>query len=118
MTTEAYAAPVHVTTVDQHIGNHPTGMREMQLKEIRTSFSDYDPDHLWAELSDDDRETWDSTLADIHAARVEMAELDCDTREAAETLLCEATVYGCEVTDEAEFIRNAIAEAKGTPTVE
>jgi len=103
-------APCHITTIDQHRGDHHTGMRMMELVEIRTQFSDYCQDKRWERMSEHDRDWWAELLADLHAARVELASLDADLRHAAEEYL--GQIAGDDLSDHAATIRRAIELAR------
>ena len=75
------------TTVDQHQGDHPTGMRITEFHIVRTRFSDYCQDVREENLNAEDLAWWETTLADIHDAQVAFASLDCDRRERANCFL-------------------------------
>lgn len=102
-------APSHSTRVDQHQWTDTaSGMRMCKLTDVRTSFSDYSQDS-WDALSPTDREWWADTLADIHAARVELAELESERREAAQAIIDDQQCDDLE--NVAGVIRRAIAES-------
>lgn len=103
--TAKITAPMHKTTVDQHIGIHePTGMTETRLTDIITRFSDYSQES-WESLSREDQEWWAEVLEDIHAAECEQANLEPEHRErVAEWLLDEHH----ELDNCAPMIRRAI----------
>jgi hypothetical protein len=103
-------APDHRTTIDQHRGDHEaTGLPIYQLTDVITSFSDYSQER-WERLSADDREWWEATLADIHAARVELAELPYEHRNATEEGL--EGEGQCDVDNYAALIRRAISTSR------
>ena len=79
-----------ISTVDQHKGNHHTGMRVMQLEEIRTDVSDYVPYGEWEALSPQEREDFEGTLETLHDLRVRVAELDYKPRAAVEEAIGDA----------------------------
>ena len=80
------------TTIDQHQGDHPTGMRMMRLVTVTTSSSELD----------------DDAVADLHRAEVELASLDAGPRARARDAIADAQ------SDEeaAAAIRRAIADAQ------
>lgn len=100
-------APCHITTVDQHRGTHHTGGTIRQLVDVRTSYGDHSQEP-WESLSAADRAWWAEVLEDIHAAEVELAELDADHRARAHEVILDADIDRVE--DEAACIRKAIAD--------
>lgn len=107
MTTDS--APWLKTTVDQDRGPHSSGARYTQLIDVITSYSDYSP-VAWETLGPDDREWWTDLLADIHAARVALAELPQEARERAEEKI---TDTDCDLEQCAGVIRRAVEEETG-----
>jgi hypothetical protein len=100
--------PQFVTTIDQHRGNHSSGMRYMKLTEVRTEWAGLGDG--WDDMTPDEQEAATATLADIHAAEVELASCDSDVRQRANELL----PHIAGITDfdyAATAIREAIAEA-------
>jgi len=100
-------APCHITTVDQHKGDHATGMRIMELATVTTRFSDFS-DIRWEALTADDKEWWTGHLADMHAASVELASLDSEHRALAKEWLLENPADGID--GAASQVRQAIRE--------
>ena len=82
MITTTRECPSHVTTIDQHRGDHSSGTPYTQLKDISTLFSDYS-EESWESLDADGQQWWCDVLADLHAAEVELASLPADHRAAA-----------------------------------
>lgn len=101
--------PNHVTTIDQHRGDHSGGLPVVELHEVRTAFADYADGKRWEDLTDADRGWWADAIADIHAARVELAELPADRRARANEI---AGAESCDLEDLAGVLRRAVAEAK------
>jgi DNA-binding XRE family transcriptional regulator len=107
---------LHITTVDQHVGNHkPTGMRETCFVEVRTDLSDYVPTVDFEKQTPDDQRLTLEILAEIHEANVALAELDADHRAAAQEWLAD---YGTTDFDGvAPMIRKAIRETSDENTI-
>lgn len=102
--------PRLTTTVDQHRGDHAaTGLRITELTDVVTEWPMGDRE--WNSLTDADREEFAETLADYHAARVELAEQDADTRERAAEILPHTPGYD-DFDYAAKAVREAIAAAK------
>lgn len=101
-------APMFATTIDQHVGVHqPTGLMETRLKEIRTSFTDHcEGKPSWDEMSSDEQQWWHSTLEDIHAATVELAECEPEIREEVNQIQ-----FDGDLEDYAAWLRREIAGA-------
>jgi hypothetical protein len=84
------------STIDQHLGTHPaTGMQVYELVEVVTEGEDAD-------------ETW---LADLHRARVALAELSAADRKYAQWWL-DDHCSEIDAADEAHWIRRAIEESR------
>lgn len=108
--TETIKAPRHTSTIDQHQGTHEaTGLPIYSLVTITTDFSDYSQES-WDGQSAEDQEWWAEMIADIHDARVEMANLDADAYERASAILESSDCN--DVGDLAAVSRRAIAEAR------
>lgn len=107
---------LHITTVDQHIGNHePTGMRQTRFVEVRTDLADYVPTVDFEKQTPDDQRSTLEILADIHKANVELASLDSEHRAAAKEWLAD---YGSTDFDGcASMIRKAIRETSDDNTI-
>ncbi len=107
-------APHHKTTINQDRGIHSydkdDGLpnRMHALFDIVTTFSDYCQSSTWEGLSASDRGSWAESIADVHAARVELASLRSEHRRRAEEALAGMDSDG--VSDDAAAIRRAIAE--------
>jgi hypothetical protein len=101
------------TTIDQHIGNHSSGGREMRLTDIVTRYTDYmtASDALASDLAPADRKWWEDTLSAIHAVRVEIAELDAEIRGRVEDAM--GTNERVELEDLAGWMRARMAEIAG-----
>ena len=80
----------YINTVDQHVGDHHTGMRMVQLVEIRTDVSDYVPYAEWEVLSPQEREDFERTVETLHDLRLRVAELDYKPRAAVEQAISDA----------------------------
>jgi hypothetical protein len=100
-------APHYTTDIDQHQGVHDTGLTITELVTIRTDYADHGQE-TWADLGESDRQWWHETLADLHAAEVELASLPADHRQAASVLQGERADDDLE--DAARIIRTAIEE--------
>ena len=82
------------TTIEQHVGEHPTtGLRMTRLHEVITDV-------------DGATESDAAEVDDLHAAEVELASLDAGPRAKATAWLEEHDV---DMADEANWIRRAIA---------
>ena len=103
MTTTARDCPSHVTTIDQHTGDHAGGTPYMQHKDITTRFSDYSQES-WDSLDADAQQWWGDVLSDLHAAEVELASLPAGHRAAAR----EAVRHDDDIEGAAGRIRAAI----------
>lgn len=103
MTTESVRLK---TTVDQDRGPHSSGARYRQLTDVVTQFSDYSL-FSWDSLDTQDREWWTDLLAELHEARVALAELPQEARSEVEERLLDEH---CNIEDTASVIRRIIAE--------
>lgn len=100
----------HITTIDQHIGNHePSGLPEMRLLEVRTALSDYIPTADFERMSPQEQEECLTELAIIHDAMVALESLDCDRRATAKEWLTDN--QGCDFPSVASLVRRAIQES-------
>lgn len=87
------------TTIDQHQGTHPNGLRVFRLLTIETEHALPDRPTL------EERAEVEDFVARLHSARVDLASLDADHRQAAEDWL---DVRDVDAADEAQMIRAAI----------
>lgn len=84
------------TTIDRHIGDHPTtGLRMMQHHDVVT---EYDLD-----VEDPEQQRW---VDEVHAARVQLELLDSEPRQRAYDWLA---AHDHDTSDEAAAYRRAIA---------
>jgi hypothetical protein len=85
--TTTTACPNHVTVIRQDRGLHHTGLRVDELHDVRTEFADYYGALDWESLTEADRAYCAATLAEIHAATVDLESLDAEHRERAKEYL-------------------------------
>lgn len=105
--------PSHVTTIDQHAGDHSTGLPEMQLAEVCTYYSHHSQES-WESLDADAKTWWVETLADLHAAEVELAECNAGVRAAAKELIADRMPPD-DLESAPAIIRGAIEDVTADP---
>lgn len=91
------------TTIEQHIGDHPSGLRIVHALEVVTVLTE-----------DEDLAAGD----DLHAAKVELASLDVEPRRRATEWIDghAEEIAGCDPLGRADWIRRAIEET-GDPAL-
>lgn len=81
------------TTIEQHTGTRPNGLREVRLHKIVTDWSNVSCDGGdWTRLADKDREWYWQYVREVHEAVVALESLDCEARAAAKDWLAEQDV--------------------------
>lgn len=73
--------PVFRTQVEVHVGNHPSGLREVRLEEVITDYDQWNQEVPFASLEADDQRRWHEHLLAIHSVELEIAHLDVEMRE-------------------------------------
>jgi hypothetical protein len=100
-----------ITTIEQHRCNHHTGLRMVELHNVRTDLSNH-AEKSWDELSADEQTWWNDVINAIHAADVRLASLDADIRkEVEEEILRRANEFG-DLENDAALMNNIIEEVE------
>lgn len=101
--------PAFHTVVDQHVGDHPEGRPIRDWRDVITAYTDHNSTP-WAELPPHQRRHYQELLGDLHAARVDAANLPNHLRE-----YVHAGVEDYAITDDLEtyvtVLRRLINEA-------